>query len=110
MARNSQQLNDSAIRVEASNAQAQVADFRADGTADDVEIQAALDALPSSGGKIVLSEGTFTLTSAISRAIDDVTIEGQGASTILNLDASTAVISAGSQAGWLIRDIQTDAG
>ena len=41
------------------------ADYVCDGTADDVEIQAALDALPSVGGTVVLSEGTFTLAATV---------------------------------------------
>jgi len=36
-----------------------------DGTDDDVQIQAALDALPSMGGDVRLSEGTFTVASTI---------------------------------------------
>jgi len=39
----------------------QQADYVCDGTDDQVEIQTAIDALPSAGGKIHLSEGTFTL-------------------------------------------------
>ena len=75
------------------------ANWICDGTNDDVEIQAALDALPDGGGKVMLTEGTFTLGAQLARAIDYVTIEGVGAATILNYNASTAVITAGSQAG-----------
>jgi hypothetical protein len=53
------------------------ADYVADGTADDVEIQAAIDALPAAGGKIVLSEGTFNIATAI-KYESYVTIQGQG--------------------------------
>jgi len=81
-----------------------------DGVADEVQIQAALTALPSTGGKVLLSAGTFTLAAAVSRAIDNVTIQGYGKSTVLNLDAATAVIDAGSQAGWLFSNFSTDAG
>ena len=35
------------------------ADFVADGIDDQVEIQAAIDALPAVGGKVLLKEGTF---------------------------------------------------
>jgi len=86
------------------------ADYVCDGTSDDVQIQAAVDALPSGGGKVTLLEGTFTLSNAISRAIDNITIQGQGESTILNLDAAAAVIDAGSQSGWFLLDFNTDAG
>lgn len=41
------------------------ADYVCDGTADNIEIQAALDALQSSGGKIQLSEGMFYLADDI---------------------------------------------
>jgi len=37
-----------------------------DGTDDQVEIQAAIDALPAGGGKVILLEGTFTLAASIS--------------------------------------------
>ena len=49
----------------ASDASKGRADYVCDGTADDVEIQAALDALPATGGVVQLSEGLFTTTSAI---------------------------------------------
>lgn len=42
------------------------ADYVCDGTADDVQINAAIAALPAGGGKVVLSEGTFTLAAGIS--------------------------------------------
>src|SRR3989338_6523001 len=49
---------------DASAAAKRWADYTCDGTADDVQIQAAIDALPASGeiqdGTVVLSEGTFT--------------------------------------------------
>src|SRR5690606_37350417 len=37
------------------------ADYVADGTNDEVEIQAALDALPSTGGLVYLLEGTYVV-------------------------------------------------
>lgn len=45
--------------VDARSALRAVADFICDGTNDEDEIQAAFDALPSTGGKVVLSEGRF---------------------------------------------------
>jgi len=41
------------------------ADFLCDGIDDQVEIQAAIDALPAVGGKVQLLEGTFTITAPI---------------------------------------------
>jgi hypothetical protein len=77
---------------------------------DDVEIQAALDSLPTTGGTVYLGGGIFTLAKQIARAIDNVTIRGQGITTRINFNGSTAVISAGSQAGWVLCDFNTDGG
>ena len=64
------------------------ADFICDGTADDVEIQAAIDQLPALGGKVVLSEGTFTIATVIDLDSNH-TLEGQGNSTILTIPNSS---------------------
>jgi hypothetical protein len=77
--------------VAASDASSEMkagADYVGNGTADDVQIQAAIDALPSSGGKVVLSEGTFTLAATID-AVDDMILEGQGFATKLTLAAGS---------------------
>lgn len=39
-----------------------LADYLCDGTADDVEVQAALDAVPTTGGTVVLSAGTYAIS------------------------------------------------
>jgi hypothetical protein len=49
-----------------------------------VEIQAAVDALPVAGGRVVLTEGTFTLTKAIMPRATGCTIEGQGCGTLIS--------------------------
>jgi hypothetical protein len=77
---------------------------------DNVEIQAALDSLPTTGGTVYLSGGTFTLAKQIARAIDNVTFRGEGSITTVNFNGSTPVISAGSQNGWRLEDFNTDAG
>jgi len=67
------------------------ADYVCDGTADEVEINAAIAALPAGGGKVVLSEGTFTLAARINfPAIDNIVLEGAGreATTITAVNAS----------------------
>jgi len=81
-----------------------------DGIADDVEIQLALDGLATTGGIITLGPGTFTLAATPARAINNVTFEGAGLSTLLNFNGSDAVISAGSQTGWQFKNFNTDAG
>ncbi len=94
----------------ASDLQRAQADYVCDGTADEVQIQYAIDALPAGGGSVVLSEGTFTLAAQLARAIDNVSIIGSGRGTRLNLDSSTAVVSVGVQAGWALLRFDTDAG
>jgi len=77
---------------------------------DEVEVLAALNSLPTTGG-IVYLEGIFTFAAGpVSRAIDNVTIKGEGAQTTVSHDASTPLFSDGGQAGWQFRDFDTDAG
>lgn len=62
----------------------QQADYECDGTADDVEIQAAIDAIEALGagvgGKVILSDGKFNITSKILITNDGLTLAGQGMS------------------------------
>jgi hypothetical protein len=69
-------------------------------------IQTALD----DGLAVYIPSGTWQLTSAISRAADNVMIVGAGKSTKLLLNGVNSVISAGAQNGWLIANLATDAG
>jgi len=61
------------------------ADYVCDGTADEVEIEAAINALPASGGRVILMEGTFNISTPIDCVKSGVTIEGQGLGTKLFL-------------------------
>lgn len=79
-------------------------------TPDYATPQLALDALPASGGKIVVLGENFTSASAISRAINNVTIQGVGRATYLARNGTDPVISAGSQSGWVFQDLAVDAG
>ena len=58
-------------------------DYLCDGTADDVEINAAIAALPSTGGEIVLLDGTYNIAAEIKLNKTGVTLRGNGASTKL---------------------------
>jgi len=86
--------------VAASGAPAHVkaqADYVCDGTADNVEIQAAIDALPSTGGIVHLSTGYFNISSAIKiyppSAATTLILEGEGMySTILSQKANCNVL------------------
>ena len=64
----------------------QKADYVCDGIADQVEIQKAIDSLPSSGGMIELFEGTFNFSDDVEITKSNVTIKGAGRSTILKHD------------------------
>ena len=53
----------------------------ADGSGDFTDIQAAIDALPITGGEIHVKAGTYTITEFIDVNKDNVTIKGAGIST-----------------------------
>ena len=55
----------------------------------DTGIENAIAALPASGGRIVLTEGTYAIASTISVTDDDLIIEGMGNSTVLKVDNSS---------------------
>jgi len=89
------------------------ADYQCDGTADDVEIQAALDALPVTGGCVVLLDGTYNIEASL--VLDSYqTLRGQGRNTILtttttDLDIITATgAGASEKVGILIADLCVD--
>ncbi len=69
-------------------------------------IQAALN----DGLHVYIPTGTWRLTSTISRAVDGATIVGAGKSTKLVFNGLSPCISAGSQSGWLVANLATDAG
>lgn len=53
------------------------------GDADYNDIQSAIDALSSTGGKIIIREGTYTITDTITISNSNTIIEGMGPSTII---------------------------
>ncbi|MCL0029783.1 right-handed parallel beta-helix repeat-containing protein [Dehalococcoidia bacterium] len=80
------------IVVAASNSSPQSkaqADFVADGVDDQVTIQAAIDALPAGGGKVLLLEGTFHIAATLTIARSNITLEGVGPTTIIRLKDGT---------------------
>ena len=56
-------------------------DYLCDGTADDVEINAAIQALPATGGEIVILDGTYDITTTITVSKNNVMLTGNGMST-----------------------------
>lgn len=72
----------------AATEQKALADYICDGTADQVQINAALAALPGSKGTVVLSSGTFSTTAAINVG-DSQRLVGQGIDSTIIMGAST---------------------
>jgi hypothetical protein len=69
------------------------ADYLCDGIADNVEIQAAIDALPAVGGCVQLLEGTFYIAAAIEITDDYVALKGVARlATTLKLAANDNVV------------------
>ena len=66
-------------------------DYLCDGTDDQVEINAAIQALPSGGGEIVILDGTYNITATIAMDKDNVKLSGNGNATVLRRmwDSST---------------------
>ncbi|MCL2107823.1 MAG: hypothetical protein FWH20_00565 [Oscillospiraceae bacterium] len=59
-------------------------DYKVTGTTNHhTVINNAINALPASGGKIILREGTYTLGATVNMNKNNVTLEGMGKSTIL---------------------------
>lgn len=86
------------------------ADYVCSGVDDDVEIQAAVNALPAYGATLLALAGHYFLSNTVSRAIDNVLIVGEGIGTYFTNDGVTAIFSAGTQDGWLFQNFATDAG
>lgn len=75
------------IKVAAHNATDKskaAADYVCGGVNDEVELNAAVQALPVGGGSIELSEGTFDIGTFIALDVSNVWIRGQGRSTLIN--------------------------
>lgn len=87
-----------------------VADYTCDGVQDNIQFQLALNALPAGGGKIVVLTGNYVFAATVTRAIDNVEIQGNGYASYIANDGGTALFSAGAQNRWIFRDFRTDAG
>lgn len=88
------------------------ADYTCDGTDDNEQFQAALDALPTQGGQIfVVDVGNYTWADeeTVTRAIDNVTIIGVGAGVNITGDGVTALFATGGD-NWLFSNLRLDAG
>lgn len=80
------------IVVAASNSLTVSADYTCDGTADNVQIQAAIDALPAAGGTVLLLEGVYDIDAPITLTDYD-RLRGVGMfTTILDSDLADVVV------------------
>ncbi|MCC8170146.1 MAG: hypothetical protein LIO59_07310 [Oscillospiraceae bacterium] len=78
-------------------------DYRCTGTSDDTVIQSAIDALPDTGGKIVLLEGTYNISTALT-CDKDVVFEGMGEGTFFDV-LSTGFMSFTGDSNAVFRDM-----
>ncbi|KKT62455.1 MAG: hypothetical protein UW55_C0012G0015 [Candidatus Giovannonibacteria bacterium GW2011_GWA2_44_26] len=63
-------------------------DYNCDGTADEVEINEALNSLPSSGGIVRLKKGTYNIAGSIDMLKSSVILQGEGKSSKIFLSNS----------------------
>lgn len=85
-------------------------DYVYDGADDNIQFQAALDALPATGGRIVdVSAVQKNFAATVTRAIPDVIISGSGYGSYFTNDGVTALFTTGGN-GWTFEDLRTDAG
>jgi parallel beta-helix repeat protein len=87
-------------------------DYLCDGTADQTEINAAITALPATGGEIVILDGTYNITAKIDVTKDNVSIRGNGNATILkrmfDSISGEGVITLTSRSGCNVANLQID--
>ncbi|HZK24458.1 MAG TPA: NosD domain-containing protein, partial [Oscillospiraceae bacterium] len=87
-------------------------DYLCDGTADQTEINAAITALPATGGEIIILDGTYNITAKIDVTKDNVSIRGNGNATILkrmfNSTSTPGVIALTGRSGCNVANLQVD--
>jgi parallel beta-helix repeat protein len=77
-------------------------DYLCDGTADDVEINAAITALPATGGEVVILDGIYNITASINIPKDNVSLRGSGNATTLKRMYNSTNVGSGPTARGLI--------
>jgi len=102
----------SCFMIAASDASTQVkaqADYICDGTADDVEINAAITAAATSftTRSVVLLPGNYCPSASIDMA-DDITVEGRGDSVVMALTSNMIVFDFGTTDCATLRNITID--
>jgi len=77
-------------------------DYLCDGTNDQEEIIQALNALPATGGEVVILDGTYNITASINIPKNNVSLRGNGSATILKRMYNSTDTDNGSTARGLI--------
>jgi parallel beta-helix repeat protein len=77
-------------------------DYLCDGTNDQEEIIQALNALPATGGEVVILDGTYNITASINIPKDNVSIRGSGNATTLKRMYNSTDTDSGPTARGLI--------
>ncbi len=100
------------LSVAASDASAKVrasADYICDGVDDQVQIQAAIDALPAIGGKVSPGEGTFSINGKINLR-SYLTLKGYGRNTIFQATATLmeTMLEADTKTDVVVSDMTID--
>lgn len=85
-------------------------DYVCDGTADDIQFQQAMNALPATGGRLVVLGGNYQFTATVSRGINNITVQGVGLGTYIVNNGADPIFSCNALTGWAFQDIRTDAG
>lgn len=103
-------IGDSVIRI-GNSVHAVGSDYTFNGNPahDTLQMQTALNALPLGGGRIEILTANVTFNANITRAINNVTIEGIGYGSYFALDGLNPVFTAGGN-NWAFDNIRTDAG
>jgi len=81
------------------------ADYVCDGVADEVEINQALNALPSNGGSVCLLEGTYSINNSINISGNNIKLYGNGFGTRINVAQNVVCISVASSNRIIICDM-----
>lgn len=77
------------------------ADYRCDGVNDEVEINAAIAALPANGGSVQLLEGTYVLGTSITMNKAHVKLGGTGHATNITTTSNITMINVTAAHSWI---------
>ena len=88
--------------VAASNSASTAADYVCDGIADEVQIQAAIDASTAIGGIVYLMEGTYNIGQTINIKANKISLVGAGKGTNIASTANVTMISGSATTSGLL--------